>query len=157
MGDIIFNDALGYSRSLIQNVEDNSPVAAVLRLHAWVATATDATVRDITDANIDDIQATALIAEATNVGYGFTPLDETDIVITVNDGTDQVDIDISDQTDTAVSAGDNWTDLTLSYDADGSDPDTTTKGLWWLDFVVTPNGGDITANFPVPSFSVSQV
>ena len=157
MADIIFNDALGFSRQLIQNVEDNSPAAAVLRIHAWVATATDAVIRDITDANIDDIEATALIAEATNTGYGFTALDETDITITVDDGNDRVDIDIADQTDAAVSAGDNWTDITLSYDADGTDTDTTTKGLWWLDFVVTPNGGDITANFPVPSFRVVQV
>ena len=157
MADIIFNDALGYSRSMIQNVEDNSPVAAVLRIHAWVATATDATVRDITDANIDDIQATALIAEATNTGYGFAALDETDITVTVDDTNDRTDIGIADQTDTAVSAGDNWTDITLSYDADGTDTDTTTKGLWWLDFVVTPNGGDITVDFPAVSFRVSQV
>ena len=156
MTDIIFNEALGYSRQLIQNVEDNSPVAAVLRLHAWVSTATDETVRDITDANIDDIAGTALITEATNVGYGFAALDETDIVITVDDTGNDVNIDIADQTDTSVSAGDVWSDLTLSYDFDGSDTDTTTKGLWWLDFIVTPNGGDITANFAVPSFTVIQ-
>lgn len=156
MADIIFNDALGFSRTLIQNVEDNSPAAAVLRIHAWVATATDANVRDITDANIDDIEAESLVTEATNTGYGFAALDETDIVITVDDGSDQVDIDISDQTDTSVDTGDVWSDITLSYDADGSDTDTTTKGLWWLDFVVTPNGGDITVDFPAPSFVVTQ-
>jgi hypothetical protein len=157
MADIIFNDALGFSRVQIQNVESNSPANAVLRIHAWVATATDANIRDITDANIDDIEATSLITEATNAGYGFAALDETDIVVTVDQSGDIVNIDISDQTDTGVSAGDNWTDITLSYDADGTDTDSTTKGLWWLDFIVVPNGGDITANFAVPSFTVSQV
>ena len=157
MTDIIFNEALGYSRQLIQNVEDNSPAAAVLWLHAWVSTAADETIRDITDANVDDIEATALITEATNTGYGFSALDQTDITITVNDATNSTTIDIADQTDTAVSAGSNWTHLTLSYDALGTGVDSTTKGLWWLDFVVTPNGGDITANFAVPSFTVTQL
>ncbi len=156
MPDIIFNYALGDSRRLIQQVEDNSPAAAVLRIHAWVATATDANIRDIVDANIDDIEATSLITEATNAGYGFAALDETDIVITIDTGADNVDIDISDQTDTGVSAGDVWSDITLSYDDSGGDTDTTTKALWWLDFIVTPNGGDITVNFPAPSFRVTQ-
>lgn len=157
MADIIFNHALGDSRRLIGQVEANSPVAAVLHIHAWVATATDANIRDIVDANIDDIEATALITEASNTGYGFADLDETDIVITIDLGADNIDIDISDQTDTGVSSGSNWTDITLSYDDDGSDTDTTTKALWWLDFIVTPNGGDITVNFPAPSFRVTQV
>lgn len=157
MPDIIFNHALGESRTLIQNVENNSPAGCLLRIHAWVATATDANIRDIVDANIDDIEATGLITEATNTGYGFTALDATDIVITIDLGADNIDIDISDQTDASVSAGSNWSDITLSYDATGGDVDTTTKGLWWLDFIVTPNGGDITVNFPAPSFRVTQL
>lgn len=157
MADVIFNDALGFSRTLIQNVEDDSPTGALLRIHAWVSTATDAVIRDLTDANIDDIQAETNTLEATNTGYGFAALDAADIVITVNDSTDNVDIDISDQTDTGVDTGDVWSDITLSYDATGADNDVLTKGLWWLDFIVTPNGGDITVDFPVPSFRVTQV
>ena len=151
MAKIILNEALGRGLPFIQNVADNSPAAAVLRLHAWVATATDNTIRDVTDGNVDDVAALALVAEATNTGYPATALalDETDITsITVDDPNDQTDVILVDQTYTSISAGDNWTDLSLAYDADGSDTDTTTQVLYWWDFIVTPNGGDITVDFP---------
>jgi len=157
MADLILNEALGRSLTLIQNVEDNSPAAAVLRLHLWVISATDATLRDVTDGNVDDFEAITNVAEASNSGYANQSMDETDIVITVDDANDRVDVVFSDQTFTAVVAGDNPTDMTLSYDADGSDTDTTTKVLVVWDFSVTPNGGDIVADFPATAaFRVNQ-
>jgi hypothetical protein len=158
MADLILNEALGFSRQLIQNVEDNSPAAAVLRIHAWDGTgSTDETIRDVTDGNVDDIEAVASVAEVTNGGYANIPMDETDITIVVDDTNNRVDITLVDQTFSSILAGDAWTDITLSYDSLGTDVDTGVKVLWWLDFVVTPNGGDITVDFPAVSFRVSQV
>ena len=141
--DLVFNPALGRVTQLVDNVEQNSPAAAVLRMHAWVSTAADDDVNNQDD--IAAVEAVALVAEATNTGYANISMDETDITITVNDSTNLVDIDLTDQTFSSVSSGDNWTDISIAYDADGTDTDTATLVLTWHDFVVTPNGGDITA------------
>jgi hypothetical protein len=141
--DFVFNSALGRVTQLVDNVEQNSPAAAVLRMHAWVSTQSDDTLNN--EATIADVEAVALTTEATNSGYVNQVMDETDITITVNDTTNLVDIDLTDQTFTSVSSGDNWTDITISYDGAGTDTDSATLVLTWHDFVVSPNGGDITA------------
>lgn len=154
MADLIINEMLGRSLPFIQNVENNSPAAAVLRIHAWVITATDATLRDVTDGFVDDFEAIALVTEATP--YTNAVMDETDITITVDDTNDQTDVALVDQTFTAVAAQTAWSDITLSYDATGGDVDTTTQVMFVYDFVVTPNGGDVTVDFPAVSFRVKQ-
>ncbi len=144
MADLVFNSALGAVKQWVENVENNSPVAAVLRLHAWVITATDDDVNN--QDTISELQALALSAEATNSGYANLVMDETDITITVDDTNNWVDLILGDQTFTAIVAGDVWSDITYSYDPDGTDTDTTTLLMTLHDFVVTPNGGDITAD-----------
>lgn len=149
MATVIFNEALGKTRALAQNVEDNNPTGCLLRLHAWVITATDETLRDVGGgANISDIEALVNVAEASNTGYINIPLDAADITITVDDINDRVDIDITPQTFSAVDPGDNWSDVSLSYDPDGNDIDTVSEGLMIMDCVVSPNGGDIIVEFP---------
>lgn len=151
MANLVFNTALGAVKRLVQNVEDNSPAAAVLRLHAWVA---PSGVDDVIN-NADDIaalQATANVLEATNTGYANISMDEVDITITVDNTANDVDLDLTDQVFTSVDAGDDWTDITISYDADGSDTDANTVLLTWHDFIVSPNGGNITAQFAAAGF-----
>lgn len=146
MADLIINEMLGRALPFIQNVEDNSPVAAVLRIHAWVISATDDSLRDVTDGFVDNFEAIVNVTEATP--YTNASLDETDITITVDDTNNQTDVIYTDQTFTSVAAQTAWTDITMSYDADGSDTDTTTQVMHVYDFAVTPNGGDITVDFP---------
>lgn len=155
MPDIIPNESLGLSRRYIQNVEDNSPIAAVLRIHAWVISAADATLRDMTGNGVAAFEAIANVTEATP--YTNIPMDETDITVTVDDANDRVDIAFTDQTFTSVVAQTAWTDITVSYDADGTDTDANTEVLHILDFAVTPNGGDITVDFPAVCWRGSQV
>jgi hypothetical protein len=142
MADLILNEALGRSLVEIQNVEDNSPVAAVLRIHAWVIAAADNALRDAANRTVTTFEAIASVTEATP--YTNLTMDETDITITVDDTNDRVDVDYVDQTFTSVAAQTAWTDITVAYDADGSDTDGTTLIYDVYDFVVTPNGGDIT-------------
>ena len=156
MADLVINESLGFGRRYIQNVEDNSPAAAVLRIHAWVISAVDETLRDMTGNDVAAFETITNVAEATNTGYENIALDETDITVTVDDANNRVDIDIADQTWSSVSAGDVWTDITLAYDAAGTDTDANTEVMYVFDFAVTPNGGDITANFPVPSLRYLQ-
>ena len=150
MADFVFNDALGRVAQWCQNVEDNDPAASVLRMHAWVNTAADSAARDV--ATITLLEAVTNVAEASNSGYANILMDPSDIVITVDDSNERVDIVIGDQTFTSVVAGDVWTDITISYDPDGSDTDTTTFPMTQHDFAVTPNGGDITADEPTLGF-----
>jgi hypothetical protein len=155
MADLIINEMLGRSLPFIQNVEDNSPAAATIQINAWVISAADSLLRDVTDGFIDDFEAIAGVTEATP----YTPavMDETDITILVDDSNDRTDITFVDQTFTAVAAQTAWDDITLSYDFDGSDTDTTTQVMYVQDFVVTPNGGDITVDFPAVTYRVTQV
>ena len=155
MADIIPNESLGLSRRYIKNVEDNSPVAAVLRIHAWVIGALDETLRDMTGNSVANFEAIASVTEATP--YTNITMDETDITETVDDTNNRVDIAFADQTFTSVAAQTAWTDITISYDADGTDTDANTEVLHVLDFAVTPNGGDITVDFPAVSYRASQV
>ena len=154
MADLILNEALGRSLVEIQNVEDNSPVAAVLRIHAWVITAADDTLRDMTGRSVTNFEAIALVTEATP--YTNIPMDETDITITVDDTNNRTDVAFVDQTFTSVAAQTAWTDITLSYDAAGTDTDANTEIFDVFDFAVTPNGGDITVDFPAVSHRYVQ-
>lgn len=150
MADLVFTIAKGRVAQWCQNVEDNSPAAAVLRLFVIDANGE-------TDANMEETDTmTALFAtlanEVTNSGYTNQTQDDTDIVITLDDTNDRVDIDISDQTFSTIGAGDAWEDLVVAYDADGSDTDTTTIPMTLHDFVVTPDGSDITAQIDAAGF-----
>jgi len=146
MADLIINQALGRSLPLIQNVKDNSPAAAEILLLAWVITATDATLRDVADVFVDTFEGTALVDEATP--YTRHSIVAGDITITVDDSNDQTDVIFADQTFTAVAVQTGWSDITLVYDTTGSDADSALQTMLLWDFVVVPNGGDITVDFP---------
>lgn len=143
MPDFVFNTALGAVKEKANNVEINIPAAALLRMHAWVSSAAD----DLTNNadTITELEAVTGVAEATP--YTNQSWEAADITITVNDTTNLVDVDSTDVTFTAVASQTAWSDISISYDADGSDTDSTTLLLTYHDFVVTPNGGDITAQF----------
>jgi hypothetical protein len=92
--------------------------------------------------------------EVTNGGYARKTLTDADIVAMVPDDTnDRMDIDIPDQTWTAVAAGDGWNDLLVCYDSDtGAGADANIVPLTQHDFVVTPDGSDITAQIAATGF-----
>lgn len=145
MANVVFNIAKGKWGQWVDNVENNSPAAAVIRLFAIDANGE-------TDDNMRDADTmTALFAtsanEVTNTNYANIAMDETDITISVDDTGNTLDVTFGDQTFSSISAGDAWTDIVIAYDADGSDTDTTTIPISLHDFSVTPNGGDITADF----------
>ena len=150
MGNFVFNGGLGRFVQWAQNVEDNSPAAALLRVHAWDSSATDDLTNNARD--VAAVEATAGIAEVTNGGYANQTMDETDLTITINDTTNLVDVDAVDPVFTAVLTGDSWTDLSISYDAAGTDTDANSLTMTYHDFVVVPNGGDITAQVNVNGF-----
>ena len=64
-----------------------------------------------------------------------------------------MDVDIPDQTWTAVSSGSNWSDLVFGYDSDSTGgTDSGIVPLTQHDFSVTPDGSDITVQIATAGF-----
>ena len=153
MSDQIFNIGLGRVAELYNRVDLSDPANAVLVV-AVLATAgieSDAVLKDK-----DDLGAVVSGAtnEVTNTNYARKVLSDSDIVAFAPDDTnDRVDLDIPDQTFSAIGAGDGWNDLLVCYDSDstgGTDADIVPCTMH--DFVVTPDGSDITAQIAAAGF-----
>lgn len=153
MADLVFNIAKGRFAELYNRVDSNDPAASALTVVAWNTTAADATLRDLD--TVAAIEADALTAEVTNAGYARKVLTDIDIVAFAPDDTnDRVDVDIPDQTWTAVVAGSAWTDLSINYDNDtAAGTDANQVPLTLHDFIVTPDGSDITAQIAAAGFA----
>jgi hypothetical protein len=144
MADLVFNIAKGKVAQYFQNVEDGSPANAKVYMIVFNCSNTDDEVRNCD--TVAAIEALASTAEVTNTNYSRKEVLAADITITVDDTNDRVDIDIADESWTAVAAGTAWTDICLAYDPDSTTgTDSTLVPLTWHDFAVTPDGSDITA------------
>jgi len=152
MGNFVYNVALGRVAELYNRVDTNDPTNSALIVVVIDANGvTDATLKDI-----DDLAAVLATAanEVTNTNYARKTLTDTDIVAFAPDDTnDRVDLDIPDQTWTAVAAGDAWEDIIICYDSDtGAGTDANIIPLTQHDFAVTPDGSDITAQIAATGF-----
>jgi hypothetical protein len=153
MADLVFNIAKGRVTELVNRVNLNDPTNSVVVVSVWNAGAmTDATVRDYTTHAA--IEADAAAAEVTNTGYARKVLsDVSGLTVTTDQTNDRVDVDMPDQTWTAVAAGSAWTDLSTSYDSDSTaGTDSAIVPMTWHDFIVTPDGSDIVAQVATAGF-----
>lgn len=152
MADFVYNIAKGRVAELYNRVDSNDPANSALIIIVWNTTATDATLRDLD--TVAAIEADVNTAEVTNTGYARKTLTDADIVAFAPDDTnDRVDCDIPDQTWTAVAATPTWTDLATNYDNDTTvGTDSNIVPLTHHDFVVTPDGSDITAVIAAAGF-----
>jgi len=153
MADQVFNIALGRVAELYNRVDTNDPANAALII-VVLATAgieTDAVLKD--KATLADI-VSGTTNEVTNSGYARKVLTDADIVAFAPDYTnDRVDLDISDQTWTSVAAGDGWNDFLVCYDSDTTGgTDANIVPLTQHDFVLTPDGSNITAQINAAGF-----
>jgi len=153
MANIMFNRGLGRMTEWAERVNANDPANSVLVVAVLATSGIEA---DSVLKDLDDF--TALVAGTTNyvtnTGYARKILDNTSsITVTYDDTGDKVDVDFPDQTWTAVLAGDGWNDIVVGYDSDstgGTDANILTGTLH--DFVVTPDGSDITAQVATAGF-----
>ena len=131
MADLVFNVSKG---AFIEKVRDGAANILVLLL---IAADTDDAMRDT-----DTVQALLATGadEATDGSYarktGITG------TITVDDTNNRVDLDIPDQTWTAL-AGAAITDLVVAYQESAADSGRVPMSLH--DFVISPDGSDVTA------------
>jgi len=153
MADQVFNIALGRVAELYYRVDTNDPANSALVILILAATGieSDATLKDVDT-------ALALVAgttnEVTNSGYARKTLTDTDLTaFAPDDANNRVDLDIPDQTWTGVGAGDGWSDFVVCYDNDTTTgSDSNIIPLTMHDFVVTPDGSDITAQIAAAGF-----
>lgn len=156
MANLIFNRGLGRATQLYDNIDSNNPANSAFVVIVFNSTATDATIKDLDD--VAAIEADANTAEVTNSGYARKVLTDADLVAWAPDDTnDRVDLDIPDQTWTAVAAGSGWTDICIAYDNDTTTgTDSALIPITWHDFVVTPSGTDIVAQIAAAGFFRAQ-
>lgn len=152
MADFAFNIAKGRVAELYNRVDSNDPANSALIVSLWNTAATDATLRDFD--TLAAIEADGNTAEITNSGYARKTLTDADIVaFAPDDANDRVDLDIPDQTFSAVAAGTAITDALISYDSDTTGGDDTNQvPLTWHDFPITPDGSDILMQIAAAGF-----
>lgn len=153
MANEVLNIAKGRVAELYNRVDVNDPAnsALIIVILATAGLEADAVLRDV------DTLA-ALVAgttnEVTNTGYARKVLTDVDLVaFAPDDVNDRVDLDIPDQTWTGVAAGDGWSKFVVCYDSDTTvGTDANIVPLTQHDFVVTPDGSDITAQIAAAGF-----
>lgn len=155
MANLVFNISLGKVAEYAARVNANDPANSqfVVTVLATSGIESDATLKDK-----DDMAAlvSGTTNYVTNSGYAVKTLtDAGGITVTVDDTNDWVDVDMPDQTWTGVAAGDGWNDIVIGYDADSTSGTTTDSAVVPMtlhDFVVTPDGSDITAQVATGGF-----
>lgn len=151
MADFVFNMAKGRVVELFNRVDSNDPTnSALIIVPVDVGATTDATIKDF------DTLAAVLaggVTERTTGGWNRKTLTDSDITFPAPDDTnDRFDIDIPDQTWTAVTTG-AVTDLIICYDNDTTGgTDSNLIPLTQHDFAVTPDGSDVTAVIAAAGF-----
>ena len=146
MADFVFNIAKGRVAEFYNRVDSNDPTnsALVIVVLATSGLETDAVLMD-KDTLADVVSGTT--NEVTNTNYARKVLTDSDLAAFAADDTNnRVDLDFADQTWTAVAAGDGWSKLLVCYDGDTTGgADSAIIPLTAHDFVITPDGSDITA------------
>lgn len=151
MADLVFNISKGRVAELYNRVDTNDGAnSALVIVPVDVAAVTDATLRDF------DTLALILaggVTERTTGGWNRKTLTDVDLAAFAPDDTnDRVDVDIPDQTWTAVSAG-AVTDLIICYDNDTTaGTDANLIPLTLHDFPITPDGSDVVAVIAAAGF-----
>lgn len=146
MASFVFNISKGRVAELMNRVNNNDPANSVLIVAVLATSGIEA---DATLIDKDDFAAlvSGTTNEVTNSGYARKSIDQSGgITVTTDDTNDRVDVDIPDQTWTAVAAGDGFNDVVTGYDSDSTGgTDSGIVPMTQHDFVLTPDGSDITA------------
>lgn len=160
MANFVFNISKGRVAELYRRVDIADPAAATLGIAVFNISGGEASQ----DTALKDcltmaaVEATSTVTEVTNTNYARKELAAADIgaydalLDTTNDW---LDLDLPDQTWTAVAAGDAWHKLVVFYCYDGNHTAANNANQVPLTahaFAVTPDGSDITAQIDTEGF-----
>jgi hypothetical protein len=153
VGNFVFNRSKGRITEFAERVNANDPTNSIftIRVLATSGIETDAVLMD-KDTFADVVSGAT--NEVTNSGYSAKTLDQSGgITVTYDDTNDRVDVDVPDQTWTAVASGDGWNDVVFGYDSDSTGgTDANILPMTQHDFVLTPDGSDISAQIATGGF-----
>jgi hypothetical protein len=155
VADFVFNRSKGRGVEFATRINANDPANSILSISLWNITQTDAQQIDQDDiAAIEAAGTNAELTSGTNANYvRKTVTDASGMTITYDDANDRVDVDIPDQTWTALGAGTAITDLIVGYDSDSTaGTDSAILPVTQHDFVITPDGSDVTAVIAAAGF-----
>lgn len=151
MADLVCNIAKGRAAELYNRVKVGDPAAARLYvIPVNVAAVTDDAIRDA-----DDFAAiiTAGVSELTAGGWNRKTLAAADLnVLAPDDTNNRLDLDIPDQTWTAVAVSNNSTDLVICYASVASPTNAQLLPLSLHDFAITTDGTDVVAQINAAGF-----
>jgi hypothetical protein len=155
MGNIVANISLGSVAEFYKRIDSNDPAnsAFIVALLANAGIEADATLKDKDDFSTLVSGTTDF---ATNTGATRKTLTDADLAaFAPDDANDRVDLDVPDQTWTAVANDGTGAIAALVF---GYDSDTTAGAdvnivfVTKHDFAVTPDGSDITAQIAAAGF-----
>lgn len=137
MADFVYNIAFGKVKYYCELPATNDALIVVPMESSGIPA--DATLRDF-----DDLLALLGSAANEQTTMGRKTISAS-VTVTVDDSGEKLDIDIPDQVWTAAS-GNAISDLTICYDNDTTTgTDSSIVPLTNHDFVITPDGSDVTA------------
>lgn len=148
MPDFVFNVAKGHVSEYATRILGNDPATSKFTALLLDNSVADATAEDYD--NLSLVLGDAGTDEASAVtNYARKDLDDTggpDVIRTVDDGNNRIDIDTVDITWTALGNGANalLSDLIFCYNPTGG-ADTTLIPCTQHDFVIQTDGSDVTA------------
>lgn len=146
MANFVFNIGKGRVVEYYNRVKGNDPAASKLVIMILATTGLEA--QSVLE-DKDDFGAILAGAtnEVTNTNYARKALADADLAAlpAPDDTNNRYDVDLADQTFQDVASGDGWSSLVIGYDPLGTDVDANIIPLTHHDFVITPDGSDITA------------
>ena len=147
MPDFVFNIAKGHVSEYAARILGNDPATSKFTAVLLNNSVADATAEDYD--NLSLVLGDAGTVESLVTNYARKDLDETggpDVIRTVDDTNNRIDIDTVDITWTALGNGVNelLSDLIFCYNPTGG-VDTTLVPVTQHDFVIQTDGSDVTA------------
>lgn len=158
MADFVYNRAKGRVTEWGERVNGNDPAnsAFIVALLAESGVESDSTLKDKDDFNSLVSGATDF---ATNTGASRkTITDSGGIVVTYDDTNDRTEVDLPDQTWTAVANDGTGkiSDVVIGYDSDTTGGgDASILPATQHDFPISPDGSDVTAQISAGFFGAS--
>lgn len=138
MGNIVTNDALG---RIAEKMADGGDIILI----PLSASDTDALMKDgyATPSFLDDFLGDAANTEQTTT-WSRKAIANASVVITIDDSTDQVRVELPDQVFSGPTAGNDTVSMAICLDGAS---DAVREVLTVHDFAVTADGNDVTADF----------
>lgn len=155
MANQVFNIALGRVVELYGKVKNGTPGTSRLVIMVLASEGPyegDSVMKD-KDTFADIVAGTT--NEVTNTNYAKKVLasaDLTSFTWAPTDASDVWDLDIPDQTWTAINTGNTWHRLVIGYDDAGTQVLANIVPMTMHDFVVVPDNSDITAQIAATGF-----